>query len=95
MAIPSEHCDILFLIEFPDASDIVDAMVQKIYTSLSQFVNSESYFSGKHYCYCLKSQVIVDPIGATLDVVSGMPGVTHDMQVFKDNFKSFKDRVHR
>lgn len=93
MIMPSENCDIPFLIKFPDASYIVDATVQKTYTHYGQFVNAKSYFYGKNYCYCLKSQVIVDAMGAALDAFSGIPGTTYYMQVFKDNFKSFFDRV--
>lgn len=93
ITVPSEHCGIPFFVEFPDASYIVDVTVQKIYTPQGQFVNTKLYFSGKQYCYCLKSQVIFDAMGAALDVFSGIPGATHDMQVFKDTFKSFNDRV--
>lgn len=90
---PAEHCDLPISPHFPEASYVVDATVQKINTPIDQFNDAKLFYSGKHYCYCLKSQVIVDVMGAALDVIAGIPGSQHDMNVFKKNYKSFNERI--
>lgn len=90
---PAEHFELPVSDEFPEASYVVDATVQKIYTPLGPFLNAKPYFSGKHYCYCLKSQVICDAKGAALHVVAGIPGATHDLAIFRDNMESFQNSI--
>jgi hypothetical protein len=68
---------------FPETCCIVDATVQQINTPTGDFDDQKAYFSGKHHIYCLKSQVVTDMKGAALHVHAGVPGATHDLEVFR------------
>lgn len=76
-----------------NVSYIVDATVQPINIPIGSFDDKKEFFSGKHSIYCYKSQVICDVRGLAVDIVSGIPGSVHDMKVFADNYKKFKERI--
>lgn len=90
---PAEHLDLPISETYPDAPYGVDATVQKIYTPIVQFVMAKQFFSGKHYRYCIKSQMICDSFGSALHVASGYVGSMHDMQIFRQNIQSFQDEI--
>lgn len=67
---------------FPECDYVVDATVQEICKPSLSFDIAKKYFSGKHYMYCLKSQVIVTLKGVAVSIVTGIEGATHDKRIF-------------
>lgn len=78
---------------FTEASYIVDATVQQINVPMGSFDDKKKYFSGKHYEYCLKSQVICDLKGCAVHVVAGKYGSIHDLTIFKEHLEDFKNTI--
>ena len=68
---------------FPEASLVVDATVQQINTPALSFDERKAWFSGKHFMYCLKSQVTVNMKGIAVHAEAGIPGATHDLEVLR------------
>jgi hypothetical protein len=60
----------------------VDATVQKRGRSAASSEEAGSYLSGKHWIYCLKSQVVMKRQRLALHVVAGVPGSVHDLALF-------------
>lgn len=90
---PKESCSIPYDQKFPNCGYIVDARVQEIYVPSRSFELAKKFFSGKHYCYCLKSQVIVTLKGQAVHVVTSINGSVHDKKVFDDSLQDFNDSV--
>jgi hypothetical protein len=61
---------------------VVHATVQKRGRPAASFEEAQRYFSGKHWIYCLKSQVVTNRQGLALHVVAGVPGSVHDLALF-------------
>lgn len=79
--------------DFPDAKFIVDATVQKINKPSIDWNECCSFFSGKHFIYCLKNQVIVNLKGIAVNVVSGVKGAEHDKSIFDRTIDYFKNSL--
>lgn len=75
--------------DFPECKFIVDATVQKINKPYTEFDEASKFFSGKHYIYCLKSQVIINLKGLAVDIVTSIPGSHHDKSIFDNNIEIF------
>ena len=75
---------------FPDCAYIVDATVQEINKPFIGFDKAKEYFSGKHYIYCLKSQVVVNVKGLAVFVATSIKGATHDKLVFDTCLKDLQ-----
>jgi hypothetical protein len=67
----------------PECGLVVDATVQKRGRPVGAFQEAKKYFSGKHWIYCLKSQVVTNREGLAMHVVAGEPGATHDLTLFR------------
>ena len=87
---------------FPDCAYAVDATVQEICRPSLSFSMAKEYFSGKHYIYCLKSQVIVTIKGLAVSIISGIPGARHDKKIFDSSqdeldalFKLHQGKSHK
>ena len=74
----------------PECGYIIDATIQRIQVPTGSFEQKKKWFSGKHYCYCLKSQVITDMKGAAIMVSSGYEGSIHDLNVFRENYEEWR-----
>jgi hypothetical protein len=72
---------------------VVDATVQKRGRSVASFEEARRYFSGKHWIYCLKSQVITNRQGLALHVVAGVPGSVHDLALFRSIVTELEELV--
>ena len=79
--------------DFPECSYVVDATVQETNRPALSFDDAKVYFSGKHYKYCLKSQVITTLGGIAVHVVAGIAGSVHDKSLFDQNYASFSNEV--
>lgn len=83
------QADLAYDQKFPNAPYVVDATVQEIYKPLSgvgeAFDSAKPFFSGKHYFYCIKSQVIVTVKGLAVSIITEIPGATNDKKVFDDH----------
>lgn len=76
----------------PECGYIVDATVQRILVPAGDFAGKKKkWFSGKHYCYCLKSQVITDMKCAAIMVNSGYYGSKHDIAVFRETIEEWRN----
>jgi hypothetical protein len=62
---------------------VVDATVQKPGRPAASFEEARRYFSGKHWIYCLKSQVVTNRQGLELHVVAGLPGSVRDLMLLR------------
>jgi hypothetical protein len=80
---PAMNDDIFIDHSFAETCCIVDATVQQINRPIGAFDDAKQYFSGKHHMYCLKSQVFTDMKGTAIHVHSGIPGATHDLELFR------------
>jgi hypothetical protein len=80
---------------FPECGMVVDATVQDRGRPVGRYDEAQRYFSGKHHCYCLKSQVITDRQGAAVLVASGVPGAMHDMFLFREHTGELIELIHR
>jgi hypothetical protein len=80
---------------FPRCGLIVDATVQKRGRPVGEFADAKKYFSGKHWIYCLKSQVITNRAGLALHIVAGVPGSVHDFKIFKDNSEGLAEYIRQ
>ena len=87
--------DIPYDQRFPDCGYVVDATVQEINKPGINFEEAKQYFSGKHYLYCLKSQVTVNIKGLAVHIVTGIKGATHDKKVFDDSLKELKEIINK
>ena len=74
----------------PECGYIIDATVQRIQVPAGDFTQKKKWFSGKHYCYCLKSQVITDMKGAAIMVSSGYYGSMHDLALFRETTEEWR-----
>ena len=86
---PAEVLDLPTDANVPECGYIVDATVQRILTPTGTFDQKKQWFSGKHGCYCLKSQVITDMKGAAIMVNSGYMGSIHDMRIFRETINEW------
>jgi hypothetical protein len=68
---------------FPACGFVVDATVQIRGRSCASFTEARQFFSGKHWIYCLKSQVITDRRGIAMYFFAGVEGSVHDLEVFR------------
>jgi hypothetical protein len=71
----------------------VDATVQDRGPPVGRYEDAQKYFSGKHHIYCLKSQVVTNREGLAVHVVAGVPGVQHDLRLFRDYVREIEDLV--
>jgi hypothetical protein len=72
---------------------VVDAMVQKRGRPVASFEEARRYFSGKHWIYCLKSQVVTNRQGLALPVLAGVPGSVHDLALFRSTVTELAELV--
>ena len=91
----AKECQIITKEDFPNAGYVVDATVQKINEPDLSWEISRQYFSGKHYIYCLKSQVIVTLQGLVVHIVSGIKGADHDKSIFNESIDDFLENTSR
>lgn len=87
---PADNIDLPVDQNVPECGYIVDATVQRILVPIGTFDQKKKWFSGKHGCYCLKSQVITDMKGAAIMVSSGYEGSIHDLNVFRENYEEWR-----
>jgi hypothetical protein len=81
---------------FPNCGLVVDATVQKRGRPAGLFADAKKYFSGKHWIYCLKSQVLTNREGIAMHVVAGVPGSVHDLKLFKEHEPALAELIeHR
>ena len=80
-----------FMTEF---STIIDCtVIQRKRPELSH-KEALPWFSGKHYMYCLKKQVIVDIVsGKACFISKGHPGSHHDMKILKETVDEVKEMI--
>jgi hypothetical protein len=78
---------------YPRCGLIVDATAQDGGRPAGPFEDARKYFSGEHFCYCLKSQVITNREGLAVHVVVGMPGAKHDFVLFRENLRSIEEPI--
>ena len=81
--------------DFPDCRYVVDATVQQISKPFKDFDKAKEYFSGKHYLYCLKSQVIVNIKGLALHIATGFKGSIHDKKLFDLKLPEFEAIINK
>ena len=86
---PAEVIELPSCDNVPECGYIVDAIVQRILVPTGTFDQKKQWFSGKHGCYCLKSQVITDMKGAAIMVHSGYMGSIHDMRIFRETMEEW------
>jgi AcrR family transcriptional regulator len=70
---------------------VVGAMVQKQGRPAASFEEAGRYFSGKHWIYCLKSQVVTNRQSLALHVVAGVPGSVHDIALFRSTVTELEE----
>jgi hypothetical protein len=71
--------------ECPTCGFIVDATIQDRRPPAGPLQDVKRYFSGKHNCSCLKSQVVTNRDVLAVHIVARVPGATHDFRVFREN----------
>jgi hypothetical protein len=81
--------------KFPECGMVVDATVQDRGSPVGRYDEAQRYHSGKHHCYCLKSQVITDRQDAAVLVTSGVPGAMDDMFLFRAHTGELEELIHR
>ena len=81
--LPAETEELPLDPNFPEASLIVDATVQRINMPGMTFDERKPWYSGKHHFYCLKSQVVVNMKGIAIHVKTAVQGAVHDLEVFR------------
>ena len=86
---PAEVIELPSCDSVPECGYIVDATVQRILVPTGTFDQKKQWFSGKHGCYCLKSQVITDMKGAAIMVHIGYMGSIHDMRIFRETMEEW------
>lgn len=89
----ANSCEIDAPNDFPECGFIVDATVQKINQPALDYKIAGKYFSGKHFIYCLKSQVIINIHGLAMHIVSPIEGSEHDKSIFDNNIDDFFEKV--
>jgi hypothetical protein len=72
---------------------VVDAMVQKREWPAASLEEARRYFSGKHWIYCLKSQVVTNRQGLALHAVAGVPGSVYDLMLFRSTVTELEELV--
>jgi hypothetical protein len=72
---------------------IFDATVQKREQPAASFEEARRYFSGKHWIYCLKSQVVTNRQRLALHVVAGVSGSVHDLAPFRSTVTELEELV--
>ena len=88
-----QNCRIIYDQDFPECGYIVDATVQPIEVGHRSHESIKDLFSGKHWIYCIKSQVIVTLEGLAVHIVTDIAGGVHDKRIFDDNLKDFREQV--
>jgi hypothetical protein len=71
-------------VKYPECELIVDATARKRGRPASSFEEAKRFFSGKHWVYCLKSQVVMNQMGMAIHIPAGIPGSLHDLALFRD-----------
>jgi hypothetical protein len=61
----------------------VDATVQKRGRPAASFEEARRYFSEKHWIFYLESRVVTNRQALALHVVTGVPGLVHDLVLFR------------
>ena len=65
---------------------VIDCTVVQIKHPHVSFNEAKIWFSGKHYIYCVKKEVIVNAATGTAALVSaGRPGSVHDLTIMRGN----------
>jgi hypothetical protein len=72
---------------------VVRATVQKRGRPAASFEEAWRYFSGKHWIYCLKSQVVTNRQRLALHVVAGVSGSVHDLALFRSTVTELEELV--
>ena len=75
--------------EFPHVVAMVDTTSQPTQTPGGCFSVGKSYFSGKHYRYVIKTEVLHAPNGTAMFVSSGHKGSEHDLTIFAKSRKTY------
>lgn len=81
--------------KFSQCGLVVDATVQKRGRPVGDFAAAKAYFSGKHWIYCLKSQVVTNRDGIAVCVCAGAPGALHDLTVFRETEADIANMVRQ
>jgi hypothetical protein len=68
---------------FPGCGLVVDATVQDRCQPAGQFGDISKYYSGKHYIYCLKSQVVTNRSSFAGLIHAAVPGFQHDLSLLR------------
>jgi hypothetical protein len=69
---------------------VVDATIQERDRPGRGFERANTYYSGKHHMYCIKSQVVARRDGITVHITSGVPNAIHDIKLFRNTIPSLE-----
>jgi hypothetical protein len=82
--------------DYPNVAMIADCCVQQMNKPAVEFQAAKAWFSGKHYIYCIKSEVAHCPkTGVAMQASSGHEGARHDLEVFRSNSDEYKRFLRR
>jgi hypothetical protein len=70
---------------------VVNATVRKRGWPAASFEEARRHFSGKHWIYYLKSQIVTDRQRLALHIVAGVPGSVHDLALFRSTVTELEE----
>jgi len=79
--------------DFPEAIGLVDVTFQPCWPPKGIFGESKIYFSGKHYNYGVKTEILHAPNGLPMFVSTHSPGSRHDFAIFQSNLPVYEQLV--
>ena len=79
---------------FPGARFVLDATLQPIWTPVGTYDERRRYFSGKHKCYGIKTQCLLDRSGLLVYCKSGVPGSVHDLTIARHTLQELRSYLH-
>ena len=80
---------------FPSAIEAIDVTLQKSVARGSTFSEKKLWWSGKHWCYGIKTEVAVGPDGRARWVGKSFPGSVHDMKMFRHSLVQHRNRLRK
>jgi hypothetical protein len=72
-------------VKYSEYGLIANATVQKRGGPASSFEETKRFFSGEHWIYYRKSQVVTNRGEMAMYVTAGIPGSVHDFSLFRDS----------
>ena len=79
---------------FKKAVGAIDCTIIPVKHPKQSFQEAAVFFSGKHYRYCAKFQVIVSPVqGLCMSCSPGYPGSVHDYTIFSQTLGNIKKMI--